>query len=272
MRIITGHRGESHITSADAQAFQAGIAGDGILQTGEQLRCTRGANDNEVYIYDGDGVMQGVHFRVEPGTYDTVAIESGMSDLNRCDIIAARYTKDASTGVESVDWHVITGSYSSGTPDPNTAGLTSGSIRDGDLVAEMAVAYVYIEGLAISWVETVAEILPNLSELEMAKTLTDVLAGKWVIARKPVSSDIINLKIPTIAAKTQGDAITYKVALPAGADSFVAIPFDGGWIGANGFRFSTGQMTVSFHPLNHASVTVSNGAFRFLLIYLKEVK
>ena len=136
----------------------------------------------------------------------------------------------------------------------------------------MAVAYVYIEGLAISWVETVAEILPNLSELEMAKTLTDVLAGKWVIARKPVSSDIINLKIPTIASKTQGDTITYKVTLPAGADSFVAIPFDGGWIGANGFRFSTGKMTVSFHPLNHANVTVSNGAFRFLLIYLKEVK
>lgn len=129
MQIVTGYRGEAHITSDDQQALNLGTIGNIILPVGE---CLHGEMEtaNTLRIYDGTAVMGGVEFRVTPGTYDDVSIDNGTQGKNRIDLVCARYQKDGSTGVESMSWAVVKGTESSGTPTAPT--YTTGDIIAGD--------------------------------------------------------------------------------------------------------------------------------------------
>ena len=106
MQIVTGYRGEPHITSDDKQALNAGVIGDSILPIGQCLRAEM-VTANTLRIYDGTAVMGGVEFRVLPGTYDDVPIDNGAQGMNRIDLVCAHYQKNGSTGVESMTWAVV---------------------------------------------------------------------------------------------------------------------------------------------------------------------
>ena len=82
MKIVTGHTGEPHITSNDVLSANQGIVGADyyVLDVGEKGRAELISN-NEVRIYDGEFMMQGVHFRIEPGKYETVTIENGAQGM-----------------------------------------------------------------------------------------------------------------------------------------------------------------------------------------------
>ena len=75
-----------------------------------------------------------------------------------------------------------------------------------------------MEGVAIAECTLIAPIkfpaVDRLDALETkmqtAKAVADIVSGKWVIARKPTSSDIVSVNIPTIASKVQGEWITYR--------------------------------------------------------------
>lgn len=134
MKIVTGHRGTPHISSNDTQALNQGIFGNGnyVLNVGEKFDATL-VTATSVSIADGEGVMQGVHFRVEPGTVDTLELSNGVSGYNRKDLICARYTKDVVTGVENVEWIVIEGEPSEGTaadPDYEDGDILQGETAD----------------------------------------------------------------------------------------------------------------------------------------------
>lgn len=146
MKIVTGYTGSEHITSNDDQALRQGIFGKGsyVLNVGNKFEATL-TDANTVQIQDGEGVLQGVHFRVLPGTVDTVNIENGTTGYNRIDLIVARYTKDAVTGIESVNWAVITGTPSASTP--TAPEYTEGDILAGDTLAEFPLYKVELSGL-----------------------------------------------------------------------------------------------------------------------------
>lgn len=280
MHLVTGKAGTAHITAENHRRLNAGAFGSGryILNVGS-LFAAQIATANTVTIADGVLMMDGAQVEIEPNSPETVTIESAAAGTYRRDVIAVEYSKDAS-GIETAGLIVVAGTSASTAAAAARPAAETGNIANGDTTARMALYEVLVEGVAIAECTLIAPIkfpaVDRLDALETkmqtAKAVADIVSGKWVIARKPTSSDIVSVNIPTIASKVQGEWITYKVTLPAGANSFIAIPFDGGWIGTNGFRFSTGSMTVSFIPINHASFTVSNGAFRFMLIYLKEVK
>ena len=128
MRIVTGYRGEPHVVSDDAQALNKGAFGDIILPIGNCLHATM-ETANTLRIQDGTAIMGGVEFRVEPGTYDDVAIDNGTQGMNRIDLVCARYQKDGSTGIESMTWAVVKGTPSSGTP--SAPPYTTGDIIEG---------------------------------------------------------------------------------------------------------------------------------------------
>lgn len=280
MHLVTGKAGTAHITAENHRRLNAGVFGSGryILNVGS-LFAAQIATANTVTIADGVLVMDGAQVEIEPNSPETVTIESAAAGTYRRDVIAVEYSKDTS-GIETTELVVVAGTSASTAAAAARPAAETGNITNGDTTARMALYEVLVEGVAIAECTLIAPIkfpavdrLDTLeTKMQTAKAVTDIVTGKWVIAKKPVSTDIINVKIPTIASKAQGDKITYKVTLPAGADGFFAVPFDGGWIGVNSFHFSTSQMTVSFHPLNHAGFTVSNGVFRFLIIYIKEVK
>ena len=88
MRIITGYGGEAHITSNDDQSRHRGESGPGnyAFNVGSKFAVTID-NYNEITIGDGEGLMQGVHFRVDPSTYDSIELESGTQSKKRIDLI-----------------------------------------------------------------------------------------------------------------------------------------------------------------------------------------
>lgn len=146
MRIVTGHTGEPHITSNDQMGLHQGILGTGnyVLNVGEKFAATL-TNANTVSISDGEGVMQGVHFRVLPGTVDTVSIDNGTTGYNRIDLICARYTKTEGTGIESVEWAVVKGTPTASTPaEPE---YNEGDILAGALIADFPMYKVTLTGV-----------------------------------------------------------------------------------------------------------------------------
>lgn len=158
MKIVTGYTGTPHISSNDDQARNQGIFGTGnyILDVGQKFNATL-TNATTVTLEDGEGMMQGVHFRIEPGMTEAVSISPGTTGYNRIDLICARYTKDASTGVEDVSLVVIEGTPTTSTPSVPT--YTEGDILAGDTLAYFPMFKVTINGLTPS----IARYAPNYS-------------------------------------------------------------------------------------------------------------
>ena len=163
MEIVTGLRKTPHISSNDMQSFQLGITGeDGAFPVGEIFR-TELASNNELKVYDGEGVVGGVHFRVAPGTYDSITLENGSQGKKRKDLIVVRYTKSSSDGTENTEWVVKKGTETTGTPTAPAA--TTGDIRNGDALAELPMFEIEYNGLNVLEVTEKFQTLMSLKEL-----------------------------------------------------------------------------------------------------------
>lgn len=152
MNIVTGYTGTPHVTSNAAQAFNMGILGTGnrVLNVGNKFAATL-TDANTVTIDSGEGVMQGVHFRINPGEVETVNIDNGTSGKNRIDLICARYTKDPVTGIEDVSLAVIKGTETTGAPSQPS--YNSGTILTGSTPVDFPLFKVTLTGLTptITW-------------------------------------------------------------------------------------------------------------------------
>ena len=80
MKIVTGYTGQPHVTSNAAQGFNQGIFGTGnyVLNVGNKFNAVL-TDVNTVTISDGEGVLQGVHFRIDPGTTETLPPETDVT-------------------------------------------------------------------------------------------------------------------------------------------------------------------------------------------------
>lgn len=165
MQIVTGYTGTEHIKSSHDRSRIAGIAGAGlyVLSTGNKLAAAL-QNANTVRISDGDLVMQGTHATIESGSYEDVTIENGTQGQKRNDLIVVRYEKAAQQPqTESIGLKVIKGTPTSGTPaDPD---YEEGDILAGDLVAEMPLYRVPIDGITPGEPVPMADVLMPMAEL-----------------------------------------------------------------------------------------------------------
>ena len=201
LHLVTGHKGEAHITAEDHGAFNASVFGnvDAILSIGKMFEA-RQAADNKVEIFDGELVMQGRHVRIKRNTYEEVKIESGVYGVNRNDMIVVRYTKDAAIGTENVEFAVLKGAETTGTatdPTPTTGDILS----EACLLHEMPLYRVKLSGVNIEAIELLAEVLPThkeyIEEVKPVKyggtgknshTSNSVLVGNSANAVKNVAS------------------------------------------------------------------------------------
>lgn len=208
MEIVTGYRGEAHITSDDQQALNKGVIGDAILPIGD---CLHGHMEtaNILRISSGTAVMGGVEFRVLPGTYDDVSIDNGSQDMNRIDLVCARYQKDGSTGVESMSWAVVKGTPSSGTP-------AQPSYTTGDIVAGATDVYfpmyrVRLTGLSAE-VENLYEQIKSVADLQASvKSLPSALIMSSVVVNG-TSAD--NITLWTVPAGVDLNKVVVSVTNP----------------------------------------------------------
>lgn len=148
MNIITGYRAELHITAQQDRDINSAVftTGTYILNIGSKMAATI-VSANEVTIADGLIIAQGCAAEIARGTSESMTIDNGTQGQLRKDLIVLRYTKDASTGVEDMALAVIKGTPAAS--NPATPAYTSGSIADGDTLAEFPIYTVNLSGITI---------------------------------------------------------------------------------------------------------------------------
>ena len=164
MEIITGYTGKTHVTAEQDRDVNEGIfdTGSFVLKTGSQLAAELVSN-NEIKVRDGVLVIQGCTAVIKKNTYDPVTIANGSQGMKRIDLIVARYNKNEETKIEEVMLKVI-----QGTPNASTAAVPTyktGDIQSGDLVADMPLYKVTLDGLNVTSVDKMFTVIPTLPEL-----------------------------------------------------------------------------------------------------------
>ena len=158
MNIIWGYKADPHITAQQLRNTYIGIFGEDahILDVGSELAATV-VSATEIQIADGVMVGQGCTASIEHGMTESLTIANGSQGMQRKDLIVARYSKVASTGVESMTLAVITGTPASSSPaDPS---YNSGDIADGDSPVDFPLYRVNLNGISITSVERLVDVL-----------------------------------------------------------------------------------------------------------------
>lgn len=181
MDIITGYVGSPHVTAEQDRDINIGIFGaeSYVLRTGSQLKAEVSSN-NEIKIRDGVIMHQGCAASIKKNTYDSLTIVNGSQGMKRIDLIVARYSRNQSTKVESLTLKVIQGTPVTGTP--SAPGYTTGDIQAGDLVADMPLYQVVINGL-------------NITEVKQVFNTVDTVAGLNVKLEKKTDTTTLGFEV-----------------------------------------------------------------------------
>ena len=195
MEIITGYTGKPHVTAEQDRDVNEGIfdTGSFVLKTGSQLAAELVSN-NEIKVRDGVLVIQGCTAVIKKNTYDPVTIANGSQGMKRIDLIVARYNKNEETKIEEVMLKVI-----QGTPNASTAAVPTyktGYIQSGDLVADMPLYKVTLDGLNVTSVDKMFTVIPTLPELSSnLKTATADSGWKYMTNANNLSEKLKFRKI-----------------------------------------------------------------------------
>ena len=178
MEIITGYKGEGHVTSQQDRITNIGIFGSGTYIIGNvgSLMAASVISANEVQIADGLLIAEGCTAEIPRGTSESLAIENGSQGTKRKDLIVARYTRESGTRIESMELVVITGTPASS--NPAAPSYNTGSITGGDTLVDFPLFTVNIDGITIESVTRLvgyAEV-PSKSYVDaLGTTLTNLI-------------------------------------------------------------------------------------------------
>ena len=218
MEIVTGYRGKPHITSEKWADLNRGIIGaeEYVLGVGRMFESELVSN-NLLKIYDGCGVFQGREFSTSAGQSDEITIENGTQREKRIDLIVARYTKNEDTKIETIEPVLIKGTPSAS--DPAVPKYTEGNIRQGDLIADMPLYEVELNGI------NVVEVRPLFRALMDMNKINKYLSNK----ENPVIMEKI-VKTPGITLNAfEGKALSSSAITPPTVEGYKCIGLASGW-------------------------------------------
>lgn len=162
LNINTPPEAEPHIYAEDdAAIYKAIFGGDGVSTIGQACKATVLSN-NKVRIADGVLCVDGHMARIPYGEYEDCEIMNGQSGKNRNDIIVAKFETTGTGGIDTMTCEAIQGTAGETAVDPE---LTQDDIYAGGKVREYPLYRVKIEGLSITAVEQMFEIIPSNKEL-----------------------------------------------------------------------------------------------------------
>lgn len=227
--LMDSYAGGPHITEMQiGLANQATFGPDDYVLGGGRESEAQVLTNNSIRIFDAVYCIQGRRDVIPASGYTDVTIANGTQGMNRNDIIVRRYRKDESSEIESTEYAVIKGTPNAGEAlDPE---VTIGDIRTGATLHEMKLYRVKIEGLNITAVEPLFNILKNMAVLQQEiAQLNDkinhnsnkhILIGKWSSAWN-LSDTAKNIG----SKKAAVDNEYYKTT--TGADSAVTVKKSG---------------------------------------------
>lgn len=158
----------------DAAIFQSMFGEDGVLEIGQRMKATVISN-NKVRVADGVVCIGGHIARTVYGDYTDLTIENGESGKNRNDLIIGTFSTTGAGGIDTMQLTVKKGAAGTAATDP---ALTQGNLYTGSKLREVPLWRVKIEGLSITKVEQLFEIVPSIptlkKELESLNGKTDL--------------------------------------------------------------------------------------------------
>lgn len=165
MEIVSGKTGSPHVTSQQFRQILEGTIGQGscILTSGENLEPELTSN-NLLKIRSGIMAHHGNVSSVKIGTYDEVTITNGTQGMKRKDLVVNRYTRNKETGIETNEWLYIIGTPTSGTPTVPV--YTKGNLQEGDLVDDCPVFEITLDGINVTEVKKLLEVLPSMATIK----------------------------------------------------------------------------------------------------------
>ena len=188
--LMDSYAGGPHITEAQlGLAHQATFGPDDYVLEGGRESEAQVLTNNSIRIFDAVYCIQGRRDVIPASGYTDVTIANGTQGMNRNDIIVRRYKKNESSEIESTEYAVIKGTPNAGAAvDPE---VTTGDIRSGATLHEMALYRVKITGLNITAVEPMFNILKNMASLQ--KELAELNSKTIQIIKNDDSQQIYDL-------------------------------------------------------------------------------
>lgn len=260
MNIITGYRGVGHIYSHHDRSINVSIYGDGthILDVGSNMAATV-ISANEVQIADGLVVAEGCAAEVARGTTESLTIENGSQGMLRKDLIVVQYTRDSGTGVEGMNLAVIKGVAAAS--NPATPAHTTGSIADGDSFVEFPLYLVNINGISITSVDALVDVVSVAGKLaehdeaieDQAEAIDDL---ELTVGNMKIS--VVNAPLGTMtfnSAGATGGTVDVSSHIPAGYSMIGAIPAASGYFGCYYYTCAAASATAVMVQLMRISGT-----------------
>ncbi len=158
MELITGTAGKPHVTSVQHRAiFEKIIGKDSYILDDNELLAPELQSNQSLRIRSGMLCHHGSISEVRRNTYDEVTIANGSQGMKRIDLVVARYEKNPETEIETMKWAVIRGTPA--IASPATPAYTKGNMQNGDLKDDCPVFKVYLEGIQVTKVEKLLNVL-----------------------------------------------------------------------------------------------------------------
>ena len=214
MNIIWGYGANPHITAQQLRDTYVGIFGDDtyILDVGSKMAATV-ISATEVEIADGVLVAQGCTASINYGQTESLTIQNGTQGMLRKDLIVAQYMKSTGFGVESMSLAVKRGTPAASSPA--LPAYTTGSIADGDTLAEFPLYVVNLNGINITSVQRLVDVVSIKGGIDdLADRVTAVEADLRAVKRKAV---IRTVTIPAGTTTMTDTTIDFSSDIPATA-------------------------------------------------------
>lgn len=196
--LVTGSHGgdDPHVESKHDALMHAAMLGRGgyILKTRNWTMKPTAKDANNITIPAWDLVVEGRQIYIAAPT--DVNIQSGSQGQKRRDLIVARYALNSGTGVETVTLEAIKGNPSADTPaDP---GIETGSIIGGAIVSDLPLCRVNLDGITITSIDTLVNVMQPLEDVWDSLTQTEVLT-------------LINSTYGTVKGYRRGSLVTLRI-------------------------------------------------------------
>lgn len=161
--VNTAPEAEAHVYAEDdAAIFQSMFGSDGVLEVGQECE-SQVISNNKVRIKDGVIIVGGHIARIPYGEYVDCEIANGQSGKKRNDIIVGKFTTTGSGGIDTMTCEVKQGAAVTGTAeDPE---LTQNDIYQGGKIREMPLYRIKLDGLSITGVEPMFDLIPSIPTL-----------------------------------------------------------------------------------------------------------
>jgi hypothetical protein len=161
--LVTGYRGEPHVTAAQEGLESAGIFGTEsyVLNVNNNLKVET-SGTNAVKVNTGAMIMQGRLIAVEEA--ETLTIESASSGKYRADLVVMTYEIDSKTGVETAYLEVLQGEEVSS--NPQTPDITEGDIFSGATKNQFKIARIGISNVNALTVSNLFNVASSLATLQ----------------------------------------------------------------------------------------------------------